>query len=140
MPQRAAYAVYQGTHRDIVRVLSFGAVAFGLGLIGGGPDRFGSPGFATARLMPGGCYTWGTLIALFGATALAGVAAGWRRRVVMTGLYLQGTWFLFWAVTLFNSYRDDSRVASTGWMIYGLVSAILFMLATTGHNLRGLPR
>lgn len=140
MPQRAAFAVYQGTHRDIVRVLSFGAVAFGLGLIGGGPGRFGSPGFATARLMPGTCYTWGAVIVVFGATALAGIAMGWQRRVVMAGLYLQGAWFLFWAVTLFTSFRDDARVPATGWMIYALVSAIYFMLAAAGHNLRGLPR
>jgi hypothetical protein len=132
--------IYQGTHRDIVRVLSFGAVVFGLGLIWGGPDRFTSPGFAVARLMPGGCYTWGAAIALFGAVTLIGIAAGWVRRVVLSGLFLQGAWFLFWAVSLFSAFVDDARVATTGWMVYGLVSGVHFLLASTGHNLRGLPR
>jgi hypothetical protein len=140
LAREATFAVYQGTHRDIVRVLSCGAVVFGLGLIWGGPDRFASPGFATARLMPGTCYTWGAMVATFGAIAMTGVLAGWLRPVVMVGLYLQGTWFLFWAVSLFASFLEDGRVATTGWMVYGLVSTVFFLLAATGHNLRGLPR
>lgn len=141
MPQRAL-VVYQGTHRDIIRVLSAGSVVFGAGLIWGGPSRFGSPGFAVARQLPGACYTWGALVTAFGLVTLAGAVRGWvpGRRIVMTGLYLQGLWFLFWAVTLFVSFLHDARVPTTGWMVYGLVSGVLFLLAITGHNLRGLPR
>lgn len=142
MPQRAALAVYQGTHRDIVRLLSGGSLAFGLGLVWGGPARFQSPGFAAARELPGSCYTWGTVLVLFAGVTWAGITIGWvpARRVILSGLYLQGAWFLFWAVSLFASFLEDARVPTTGWMVYGLVAGVFFLLVTAGHNLRGLPR
>lgn len=132
--------VYQWGLRAIVGTCAVGSVIFGFGLIWGGPARFGSPGFAVARELPGTCYTWGVMVMACGAVTIAGVLTGWHRRTVVIGTAGQGVWFLFFAVALLGSFINDPKVATTGWMIYGLVAVVHFLLCATGHALLGLPR
>lgn len=130
--------VYQLTVRLIVQVLSGGAVAMGLGAAIGGPERFSSASLATARLVPGGVYTWSALIAVGGLIALIGVALHWRRRVVMTGLAWQASWYAFFDVSLWTAVFRDPRAGMTGAVVYLMLAVVCVILYVAGHELMAI--
>jgi hypothetical protein len=127
---------YQSGRRISVECLGTFGVLLGAAIMVGGPGRFGAAGFAVARLVPGGVYAWGAALTLSGAVVLAGVATGWRRRVVMLGLALEGCWFAFFAVTLGSATARDPHVAVTGPVIYMLAACWCAIEYDTGRGLR----
>lgn len=127
--------VYQLTTRTIIRILASSSVLMGVDMALGGPARFGSPGFATARLIPGEVYTWAGVITVGGLLTLGG-SLRWRRRTVMTGLAWMGLVFGFLDVTLWWSRFSDPKTAVTGCWIYFAVATTCAVLLAGGHGLR----
>lgn len=130
--------VYQLTLRLIVQVMSVGAVGIGVGAAIGGPERFSSPSLATARLIPGGVYTWAALITVGGLITLTGVCLHWKRLVVMIGLAWQGCWYLFFDVSLWTAAFRDPRAGMTGAMVYLMLSVVCVVLYVGGYELKAI--
>lgn len=128
---------YQFAVRSWLTCLAVLGIAMGLAMVAGGPQRFGAAGFASARLVPGGVYSWGGLLAVAGAITLTGILGRWRRRIVMLGLLLEGAWFAFFAVALGSAAVADPHVAVTGPIVYGCVAALCAIGYDTGRWLRG---
>jgi hypothetical protein len=128
---------YRFATRATTLALASGGTFLGVAMILGGPERFSSPGFATARLVPGGVYAWGGMLAAAGAVTLLGIHLQWARRTVMAGMALEGCWFAFFALTLAIAALHDPKVAVTGPVIYALVSMICAIEFQAGRGLRG---
>jgi hypothetical protein len=127
--------VYQATVRTTIEAVAVGSIGLGAGLAFGGPARFAAPSLATARAMPGAQWTWALIIAGFGIVTLAGARAGWRRRVVMTGLAGQGLIFLFFDVSLWVTAAKDPATPLTGCVVYLMVAFVCAVLYGGGHGL-----
>lgn len=127
---------YQTGLRAFVACLAVTGIVLGLAMIAGGPERFGADGFAVARRLPGGVYTWGAAFAAAGGVAMAGIVAGWRRRVVMVGTGLEGCLFAFFALSLGIATYSDPKVAVTGPIIYTGCAALCAIAYDTGRGLR----
>lgn len=135
-PTAGEWFTYQFATRSMVRVIASATVVLGGVLIWGGPARFSSPGFATARQVPGQQDTWGVLFIASGALAWAGIYAGWRRKPIMVGLACQAVLFFFLAMSLAVSASRDSRTALTGAVVYGMASMLCVIAWSAGHALR----
>lgn len=129
-------AAYQFSTRATILCLAAGGAVLGVAMILGGPDRFGAPGFATARLVQGGVYTWGAVLMTSSGVSLAGIVRGWSRRVVMAGMALEGCWFAFFAVALGLAAFRDPKVAVTGPIIYTVIAIVCAVGFDTGRELR----
>jgi hypothetical protein len=127
---------YQSAHRVSVTCCAVIGLTLGAAMILGGPGRFTASGFATARVMPGGVYTWGGALALAGSLTLAGIGANWARRVVMAGLLLEGCWYAFFAVSLGIATYEDPHVAVTGPIVYTGAAIWCVIGYDTGRELR----
>lgn len=134
MPYRLV--TYQWITRAFIRTLGFGGLLLGLAMLFGGPERFSSPGFATARLVPGGVYSWGAAMVLAGGLVAFGVLADWQRRVVVAGLGLQAAWFLFFATSLTITTLQTTQGAVTGPFAYGTMATLCILGAVGGHGLK----
>lgn len=130
------FITYQWITRGIVRTLGCVGVALGVAMDWGGAERFSGPGFATARLIPGGVYTWGTSLAIAGFVVLVGVVAGWQRRIVALGLFLQALWFMFFAVGLAVTTASNPEGSVTGPFAYGGLAILCVIASVGGHGLR----
>jgi hypothetical protein len=109
--------------RAVILTVGAGSTFMGVSLIAGGPQRFTAPGFATARLIPGGSYTWGALILAAGVAVLAG-AGLWHRRTLEAGCLGMGAWYLWFDLSLIVTSTRDPHGAVTGAVIY-LTAAVL---------------
>lgn len=127
--------IYQLTVRTSMYVLSIGAVLLGAALGWGGPSRFATPSLATARIVPGGPYTWGALIAVGGAIALVGAVSGRHRDIVMIGIAWQGSWYLFFDVALWTTAAQDPQTPLMGCFVYAMLAVICGVLYAGGHRL-----
>ena len=121
--------------RGFIVIRSTGLFLLGAALCYGGPERFSAPGFATARAIPGGVYTWGCTVAIAGAVALAGVARSWHRRAVITGLWLQAFWVLFFMISLTKTAFASDKGALTGPVVYLMVAAECLLFAVGAGKL-----
>jgi hypothetical protein len=130
-----AKLVYQDTVRATVEAFAVGAIALGAGIAYGGPARFVAPSLATARAMPGGCYTWAAAIGGSGLLTLAGARLGWRRHVVMSGLAVMGMIYLFFDVSLWVTAVQDPTTPLTGCVVYLMVAVVCGVLYGGGHGL-----
>lgn len=86
------------------------SVIQGIGIIVGGPARFGAPTYANLRLVPvEPAYLWGSLVLIFGALILAGSLFmwWWVKLVGLVGLAL-------WLLLLANGAWDSLRIPTTG--------------------------
>lgn len=128
--------VYQAITRAIILAVGAGGALFGAGLIVGGPARFTSPSFETARLLPGQQYTWGALMLAAALVTLGGAAAKWQRRVVMAGAAAQGVLWGFFAASIGIVAASDPSTPYTGPIIYTLVAAISGIAFAGGYALR----
>jgi hypothetical protein len=130
------YGTYIAVFRTISRFYHLLGFALGAALIAGGPGRFGAPGFAVARQLPGEQYTWGGLLA---AAGLVGFCGSLARRVAIleTALCGQVVWHGFFAVSLALSAINDGRAGLTGWVSYGgwalLGTLVLVALRQSGR-------
>lgn len=89
----------------------------------GGPTRWSSPSTAVARQVPGGVYTWATLL---GAASLIGaVGSLWVRspRVAALGITACGGWYLFLAVLAIVAVQRDSRASFAAPVVYVALAA-----------------
>lgn len=127
--------IYRLTTRTIIVLISVCAVLLAAGIAWGGPHRFAVPSLAAAGLIPGGCYAWAALIGISGLTTLAGIAAGWRRRVVIAGTIGQGLWFAFFDVALWTTALQDDRTPLIGCWVYLMLAIVCGVLAVGGHRL-----
>jgi hypothetical protein len=134
----AEKAVYKLAVRSAVRTFATGAVVMGALVAWGGPGRFAVPALETARLVPGGAYTWAGLIAAGGLVCWAGIAMHWCRLVVCTGLALQFLWFLFFDVSLWLTAFADPATPVTGPVVYALLAVVCLILYSAGHQLHAL--
>jgi hypothetical protein len=128
-----------GNHASIV-VLAVLGVGMGAAMLLGGPDRFSADGFRTARMVPGGVYTWGGLLLAAGLVNLLGVLGPWSWRTVIVGLTLQGLWFAFFAVSLFMASVGQPRVAVTGPFAYGGLAALCAIKVDTARWVHAAAR
>lgn len=127
---------YQFGHRAMIATLATVGVALGVAMIVGGPERFSSPGFRTARVVPGGVYTWGGMLTAAGLLTAAGIIRHWSRRIVMAGMACEGCWFAFFAVSLGVATFSDPHVAVTGPIVYSGVAVLCAIGYDTGSELR----
>jgi hypothetical protein len=121
--------------RAVILLIGAGSALMGAALILGGPGRFGSPSFATARLSPGEVYTWGVLILAAGAATLLG-AITWRRRLVEAGCLAMAFWYLFFDVSIITISFPDPHGAVTGAVVYSTVTGLCFLLFHAARNIR----
>lgn len=130
--------MYQLAVRTTVRVLAGGALLMSGLLTLGGPARFATPSLATARLVPGGVYAWAALIGIAGATTWTGIALGWRRPVVTTGLALLAVWAAFLDLSLWIQVIQEPTTPLTGAVVYAMLTAVSLILYSAGHELHNL--
>jgi hypothetical protein len=131
---------YQWGVRTAVKILSTTAGGLGAGILIGGPERFSSPGFVTARQVPGQHVTWGCMFLLTAGVAALGIAFGWRRRLVMVGLAAQAVGFTFLSTSLAVTAAHDPRTAYTGVVVYAGMAALCVATWNAGHALRPGPQ
>ncbi len=127
------YHAYQWITRAVIRTFATASIVMGLAMTWGGPGRFSSPGFATAREVPGDVYTWAGTSLLAGSVVLFGIALDWHRPTVTAGLFLAFFWHLFFALSLGISTAHTTSGAVTGPVAYGTF-AILCMICAVGER------
>lgn len=138
LPQHGAAGVYQWDTRSDIKTLAAVCSGWGLTLILSGPQRFTSPAWSSARLVPGQHLTWGGLFITAGLLTWAGIVLGWRRRLVMAGMATQAFLFIFLAVSLLVSVRQDptQRTAYVGVVTYIGLGIMCVTKWQTGHEMR----
>lgn len=117
---------YKWLTRNILILLGVASATLGLAIILGGPARFTSPGFAAARLVPGGCYTWGAVFLVAGLATVGGYGLQ-HLAVTRVGLLTEAVIFLFFATGIAISSPQDAHAAFTGVVTNAALSMACFM-------------
>lgn len=125
---------YRWITRAFVKTFGIGGLLLGLAMIAAGPTRFSSPGLATARLVPGGVYSWGSVMVAAGVITLLGVIDHWRRNVVVVGMFLQAVWFLFFTISLVSTAVRSPTGAVTGPIVYTMLGVLAVIAAVGGRS------
>ncbi len=133
--QKPAEIDRQSMLRGFILIRSIGLFLLGVALCYGGPARFSAAGFASARAVPGGVYTWGVTVAVAGAVALVGVARAWQRLLVVSGMWLQGLWVLFFMISLTKTALASDKGALTGPVAYLMIAAECLLFAVGSAKL-----
>ena len=103
------------------------AIAVGMLIILGGEERWSSPSFAAALLVPGAPASWGLVVATFGALTLVGSFTP-RLKVTAAGLFGVAVWCLFFAGAMLKTALDNPGAASTGAAVYTGVAVTTLVL------------
>lgn len=133
---RRRLATYELYANATVYLSALLATVLGASILFGGPARFSSPGFATARLLPGQHVSWGAVLMAFGLMMALGVAMEWHTRMIMTAFLGQACWYGFLALTLGVSAFRDPHVAFTGVCAYAALAALCVLGWACGEGLR----
>lgn len=137
MPYRTAAVIYQQSQRLTVQALATIAIAVGVAILIGGPERFDhAPSLTVASQVPGGWLTWGVTATAIGAWTLFSSRHWEHRRGVMLGLLAQSIFFSFWTVTIGVSSYQQPFSPLTGIAVYGGYSVACSICYVAGHELR----
>ena len=121
-PHLAQWAV-----RVIVTALGTFGVAIGLGILVGGPERFGAVGYTVARQLPGAPWSWGVTILVSGITTITGIFLG-RALVVAVGMLIAGFWCLLFAGAFLLAQLQYPGANSTAFWMYSASAAICLII------------
>lgn len=126
--------VYQWSSRVTVRALGFTAIVLGLVILAGGPQRFSGSGFAVARIVPGGAYTWGGIITGCGfAVILASLS--WHRKAIALALLIAAAWNAAFASFIAVAAASNPATSMTGVVIYGSYAVMCLIQYATSKGL-----
>lgn len=126
--------VYQWSSRATVRALGLLAFLLGAVLIVGGYPRFAGAGFAVARLVPGGPYTWGTVIGLSGLSIVVSTRH-WNRRVLNWVLTITACWHATFACFIAAAALSNPQSGLTGVVVYGGIALMCLIQRATATGL-----
>lgn len=121
--------------RAVILIIGAGSTLMGVSLLLAGPGRFSSPGFATARLVPGGVYTWGVLILIAGSATLSGAGA-WHPHILRWACLGMAFWYLWFDLSLIVTSAMDPRGSVTGAVVYLMVTALCLLLWSAAGTIR----
>lgn len=117
---------YRWFTRGILALLGIASLGLGVSLVLGGPGRFTSSGFAAARLVPGGCYTWGIMFIVAGGATLLGHVIQ-HLGITRVGLLAEAAGYLFFVLGLTVSDFKDIHAAFTGVVTYLVLAVACYM-------------
>lgn len=121
--------------RAVILIVGAGSALMGVSLLAAGARRFTSPGFATARLVPGGVYTWGVLILIAGVATLIGAGA-WHPHILRWSCLGMAFWYLWFDISLIVTSAPDPKGSVTGAVVYLMVTALCLLLWSTAGSIR----
>lgn len=117
---------YRWFTQGILLLLGVASLGLGVTITTGGPGRFVSPGLAVARLVPGGCYSWGAMFALAGSATIIGFFMHYLP-LARVGLMVEAAGFLFFSASLTLSVFRDDHASLTGPGTYSVLAVACFM-------------
>lgn len=121
------------------RVLSWFAILQGSFIIFGGLDRWSSPSFAAALLLPGSPPSWGIILVILGLSALVGSHMA-RLRPVIFGMFGGAAWCAFFAMAFGVTAMQNSLASTTGVWAYGLIGTLYGLIGLTYRQSRKLRK
>jgi hypothetical protein len=126
--------VYQWSSRLTVQTLGGTAMALGLGILIGGPAKFSGSGFAVARTVPGGAYTWGSMILLCGIAIMLSTLV-WNRKAISFALAVAAGWNAAFASFIAAAAVSNRQTSLTGFIIYSSFAVMCLVQRATSKGL-----
>lgn len=121
--------------RAVILIVGAGSTLMGFSLLVAGPNRFSNSGFATARLVPGGVYTWGVVILIAGIATLIG-AWSWHPQLLRWACLGMAFWYLWFDLSLIVTSAMDPKGSVTGAVVYLMLTAACLLLWGAAGNIR----
>jgi hypothetical protein len=112
----------------LTRLLATFGVLQGLGIILGGPGRWGSPSLRVAMMVPYAPASWGVAIAILGVLAIAGTFLA-RHRLTSLAMFGMSAWCLFFAIGLLVTVLREPKVSTTGVPTYFALAIVCCCLS-----------
>lgn len=120
--------VTQWVVQALTRLFATYAILQGLGIILGGRIRWSSVAFRDALTVPGAPSSWGVVLGLIGAWALAATFSR-RHKNITTAMGCLSAWHGVFALFFATAALDSHTAATTAVWVYGTVCVCCCVLA-----------